>query len=246
MTEAEWMACTDPRPMLEFLQGKASERKLRLFAVACWRRVWLLIGDERARIAVEVAERYADDLATDAEREAARRACARTLVFWQDKPVQCWRPMQMDRPRIAQRVFIDCIAAKWETASFARVGAIVVDGAGQMAACPPGQDYDPVKWQVESQEQCKLLRDIFGNPFRPVTLDPAVLAWNDSTVVRLAQAAYDERQMPEGLFDNSRLAVLADALEEAGCQDLDILSHCRSGGEDIRGCWVIDLLLGKS
>ena len=115
-----------------------------------------------------------------------------------------------------------------------------------MAACPPGQDYDPVKWQVESQEQCKLLRDIFGNPFRPVTLDPAVLAWNDSTVVRLAQAAYDERQMPEGLFDNSRLAVLADALEEAGCQDLDILSHCRSGGEDIRGCWVIDLLLGKS
>jgi hypothetical protein len=98
----------------------------------------------------------------------------------------------------------------------------------------------------ELAAQALLLRDIFGNPFRPITLHPAVLTWNDATVVRLAQAAYEERHMPEGTLDNGRLAVLADALEEAGCNDADILSHCRSGGEHVRGCWVVDLLLGKS
>jgi hypothetical protein len=65
-------------------------------------------------------------------------------------------------------------------------------------------------------------------------------------VVRLAQAAYEERQMPAGTLDNTRLAVLADALEEAGCDNADILAHCRSGGEHVRGCWVVDLILGKS
>jgi hypothetical protein len=91
-----------------------------------------------------------------------------------------------------------------------------------------------------------LLRDIFGNPLRPVSISPVVLAWNDAAIVRLAQAAYDERHLPEGTLDNGRLAVLADALEEAGCQDKDILAHCRSGGEHVRGCWVVDALLGKS
>jgi hypothetical protein len=96
------------------------------------------------------------------------------------------------------------------------------------------------------EAQCHLLRDIFGNPFRPASLAPSVLTWNDATVVRLARAAYDERHMPEGTLDNGRLAVLADALEEAGCQDQDILGHCRSGGEHVRGWWPVDLCLGKT
>ena len=82
------------------------------------------------------------------------------------------------------------------------------------------------------------MRDIFGNPFRPVTVNPGWLAWNDGTVPRIAQAIYDERA-----FD--RMTILADALEDAGCTDQDILGHCRSGGEHVRGCWVVDLLLGK-
>jgi hypothetical protein len=65
-------------------------------------------------------------------------------------------------------------------------------------------------------------------------------------VVRLAQAAYDERHMPEGTLDNVWLAVLADALEEAGCSDAEILNHLRRPGPHVRGCWVIDLCLGKS
>jgi hypothetical protein len=90
------------------------------------------------------------------------------------------------------------------------------------------------------------LHDIFGNPFRPVTIAPAVLAWNDATVVRLAQAGYDERHLPAGTLDNGRLAVLADALEEAGCTDADILGHLRGPGSHVRGCWAVDLCLGKS
>ncbi len=91
-----------------------------------------------------------------------------------------------------------------------------------------------------------MLREVFGNPFRPITLASTILAWNGATVVRLGQAAYDERQMPEGTLDNGRLAVLADALEEAGCTDAGILNHLRGPRNHVRGCWVVDLLLGKS
>jgi hypothetical protein len=83
-----------------------------------------------------------------------------------------------------------------------------------------------------------LLLDIFGNPFRPVPIDPAWLRWQGGTVVNLAHAIYDARQ-----FEN--LPVLADALEEAGCANADILAHCHSDGPHVRGCWVVDALLGK-
>ncbi|MCI0456355.1 MAG: hypothetical protein L0Z62_05185 [Gemmataceae bacterium] len=91
-----------------------------------------------------------------------------------------------------------------------------------------------------------LLRDLFGNPFRPVAVDPSWLTWYGGTVLRLAQATYHERHLPEGTLDSPRLAVLADALEEAGCTDADILGHLRGPGPHVRGCWVIDLLLGKN
>lgn len=90
-----------------------------------------------------------------------------------------------------------------------------------------------------------LLRDIFGNPFRPVTIDPVWRTWNNGTVVKLSQAIYDERELPSGHLDAGRLAILADALEDAGCTNTDILDHCRSPGLHVRGCWVVDLLLGK-
>ena len=114
--------------------------------------------------------------------------------------------------------------------------------ASLRAALPPPE---ATFLDAELGALCGLVRELFGNPFRPVSLAPAILAWNDAAVVHLARAAYDERHLPEGTLDNGRLAVLADALEEAGCTDADILGHCRSGGEHVRGCWVVDLLLGK-
>jgi hypothetical protein len=82
------------------------------------------------------------------------------------------------------------------------------------------------------------IRDIFGNPFRPVAVDPDWLTWNGGTVPKLAQAIYDQRRFQD-------LPILADALEEAGCTNADILNHCRQPGEHVRGCWVVDLVLGK-
>jgi hypothetical protein len=88
------------------------------------------------------------------------------------------------------------------------------------------------------------VRDIF-NPFRPAPLEPSVVAWNDAIVVRLAQIAHDDRHLPAGRLDLTRLAVVTDALEEAGCKDADILGHLRGPGPHVRGCWAVDLLLGK-
>jgi hypothetical protein len=82
---------------------------------------------------------------------------------------------------------------------------------------------------------CDILRDIFTNAFRPIAVDPA---WRTSNVTALAQSIYDDRAF-------ERLPILADALEDAGCDNAHILNHCRSGGEHVRGCWVVDLILGK-
>jgi hypothetical protein len=91
--------------------------------------------------------------------------------------------------------------------------------------------------------QCGLLRDLLGNPFRPVTLDPAL---RTPAVLSLAQAAYSHRTLPAGTLDPERLAVLADALEESGCTDADILTHLRGPGPHVRGCFAVDLILNKS
>jgi hypothetical protein len=88
----------------------------------------------------------------------------------------------------------------------------------------------------------RLLNEVHGNPFRPVTLDPA---WQAPQVVALAQAAYEQRELPSGTLGATRLAVLADALEDAGCTGQTILDHLRGPGPHVRGCWAVDLLLGK-
>jgi hypothetical protein len=89
-----------------------------------------------------------------------------------------------------------------------------------------------------------LVADVFGNPYRPASTPEAVCL--TPQVAAVAQAAYDERSFPSGHIDPVRLAVLADALEDAGCADADILAHCRGAGPHVRGCWVVDLVLGKS
>jgi hypothetical protein len=103
-----------------------------------------------------------------------------------------------------------------------------------------------VPWR-QNRPCCELVRDIFGRfPSRPLpTLPVSVLTWRDSLVVNLAKAAYDNRLLPSGHLDPARLAVLADALEDASCQEPQILEHLRGEGPHVRGCWVVDLLLGK-
>jgi hypothetical protein len=97
----------------------------------------------------------------------------------------------------------------------------------------------PSRLGAVSSRQCDLLRDVLGNPFRLARINQACLTWNDGTIPKLAQGIYDDRA-----FD--RLPILADALEDAGCDNADILAHCRGPGPHVRGCWVVDLILGKS
>lgn len=92
----------------------------------------------------------------------------------------------------------------------------------------------------ESMAQTNLLHDIFGNPFRPLPIiAPSMLAWNDATIAKLAKVIYDERRFED-------MPILADALQDASCQNEEILSHCRGPGPHVKGCWVLDVLLGKS
>ena len=225
MTEAQWLACTDPGPMLEFLGGKASDRKLRLFAAACCRRVEFLLRDWGAREALAVVERLADGLATDEERSDARGAA-------QQATQSQAHPMAL---RAASAVYWAAARSAMEAARNARQQAI--DSVYWLEGDSAGSDYTSVRWRVEAG-QVELLRDIIGNPFRPIASPAPWLSWNDGTIAALAQAIYDERA-----FD--RLPILADALEDAGCDNADLLAHCREPGEHVRGCWVIDLLLGK-
>jgi hypothetical protein len=102
-------------------------------------------------------------------------------------------------------------------------------------------------WQeTERAAQAALLRCIFGNPLRPpLLIEPSWLTRNDRAVIRLVQAAYEDRQMPSGHLDPAHLAALAAALEEAGCTNAGLLRHLRGEGSHVRGCFAVDAVLGR-
>jgi hypothetical protein len=226
MTATEWLTATNPEPLLAFLRGKASDRKLRLFAVACCRRIWHVMIDERSRVAVEMGERSADET-VDLEKldqlsGAAEEAFEDSITDTDDAPIQCHSGVTP--PQISAA----CAAASYASNSpVVRLEDAVVVVNATSEAVPDKRE--------ENRRQSELLRDIFGNPIRSVVCDPA---WRSEPVSALAAGIYADRA-----FD--RLPILADALEEAGCDDADILNHCRMPGPHVKGCWVVDLVLGK-
>jgi hypothetical protein len=204
MTEAEWSSSDNPMAMLEDLRlaCQVSARKLRLFGVACSRRVWGRL-DESARAAVEIAERFADGLASADELRTARLWCksAGDSASWYAAAT---------RPDIAAR----------NAALSAQAGAPI---------------------PAERAVQAALLRDLFGNRYRPLSsMDQAWLAPGGTAARLLAQAIYDEKD-----FSPGRMALLADVLAGAGCTNSDVLGHSRGSGPHVRGCWVVDWILGK-
>ncbi len=215
MTEAEWLACRDPDPLLEYLRAEAcarrlpqpSRRKVRLFACACCRRAWAALTDDRSRRAVEAAERYADRLASRDEL---------ALAFMQAKA-------------------IGCIG----NAGLAAALAAVPTGWPDRAATHAALTGDPRRWGEERAAQARLVRDLFGKPFRPApALDHDLPGRDGGAIRQLARTIYEERAF-------HRLPHLADALETAGCGGAEILAHCREDGEHARGCWAVDALLRK-
>jgi hypothetical protein len=219
MTEQDWLMTTNPYDLTHH-KACRSERKRRLLSCAFARRVLSLIPDDRYQQAVEVAERYADGLTTEEEMRATRRAMNKA---WKER--RFTEAGNDAATAVLATLSKEAVGAVhgWEAAAFAR---------GSLAR----PDYDR-GYGEEQHVACALARDVFRNPFRPVTLDRA---WLTASVMGLAQAAY-ERRLPDGTLDQTRLAVLADALEEAGCDSPDVLTHCRQPTLHVRGCWVVDL-----
>jgi hypothetical protein len=228
MNEAEWLACTDPQKMLSFLEAQkpANVRKAHLFACVCVRRIWQLLTDDRIRLAVEMGEQLADG------------AIAAEYID------DAWCAWVQDDPDFFSGEYAE-VAALAATGVSARWD---FDDAQKYAVCaatgvdPSGIDPVNPRVAVELKVQEQLLRCIGGNPFRPGHLDPSSLT---PTLEALAQTAYQERELPSGYLDETHLFLLADALEEAGCSDTDLLGHLRGPGPHARGCWAVDLVLAK-
>ena len=240
MTEEEWMACNDPTPMLEFLSvpggdnavlefsaERVSRRKMRLFCVACCRMVWTHFVEPEVMRAVELSETFADDPTV----HSALCEASRVVNDINDEEWFSGFAGGPTTPGLWDRTAVAWEASK-VTVRPEGVAAKVVIVAGEVDENGP-----------TSQMNAALLRDILGPlPFSPITLNPT---WLTPTVLNLARAAYEERALPSGELAPDRLGVLSDALEEAGCDNEDILNHLRSPGPHVRGCWGLDLLLGK-
>jgi hypothetical protein len=222
MTEAEWLACTDPALMLKFIQSSyqtLSARKLRLFAVACCRSIISGQTEREVREAVDTLEQFAEGKVSEWQ---LRKACSGAQAVW---------VFAFGCDYVSAAVYEATRLAANHPFDAATAAALV---AAEAAACRAGRGTKA----AELQAQCDWLRDVFPSPFRPKFVQRSWSLWNGRTVPKLAQAIYED-----WAFD--RLAILGDALEEACCTNADILSHCRSAGPHVRGCWVIDLLLGK-
>jgi hypothetical protein len=243
MTEAEWLAATDPEQLVRSLLGRASERKLRLFTLACCDRVQPLITDPRSTAALAFAWEYVE---TTPNRKGGRPKIAQAakaahieaynrFVGMTDL-IEKYRQLARSTAADAARLTLDA-DPMWAAEYVAAFAAIAIGWEWVIANKPELLPTYSAEHRIpEHAAQLPLLRCIFGNPFRPVVFVPS---WRTETAVALAAGIYEERA-----FD--RLPILADALEEAGCDHADVLNHLRGPGPHARGCWVVDGVLGKA
>jgi hypothetical protein len=232
MTEADWLATTDPRAMLKYLTHRPDhdpeDPRFLLFAVASLRQQWHLLVDARSRAAVLAAEGLAEG-----------RLSERDVEYDWEQAELAYDEAEENTSEGEQEAGALALYAAWAAFSLLFCG---YDDAWFSADVHARNHLPPSFSQGLAPVQVSLARCIFGNPFRPVSFDPA---WLTPLVRSLAEAAHDDRREPEGTLDVERLVILADALEDAGCTDTAILNHLRSTVSHVRGCWVIDILLGK-
>jgi hypothetical protein len=238
VTEEEWLDATNPTAMFAVMceqfgasLRKNGRRKLRLFACSCVRDIFELMRQPGSRQALYYVERYADQLSSEAELTTARQAARASMGKDElPNPGAYWQAAEAAYQLTSKKFDAgDHISVRHAIGSAARSWAM---GQTRSGATSPHLDL------VRARESlyANYLRDVFGNPFRPVNF-PA--GWRTSSAVGLAEAMYESREF-------SPMPILADALEEAGCDNPDILTHCRSDGPHVRGCWVVDLVLGKA
>jgi len=229
MTEKQWLSSVEPFKMLDFLRpevegdefgdepqqtqnalgDETSDRKLRLFACGVARHLWEKLEQAEVRSAVAFAEKLADGLIRKG-RLPLLRQCAQ---------VQRAAEQSIGFGRAGARAMYGAAGTAYDDAL----------GAAQIAV------REGVSTGLRKKGVASVIREVFGNPFRPVAFSPA---WRTDTAVSLARQMYESR-------DFSAMPILADALQDAGCEDATILDHCRGAGPHVRGCWAVDLVLGK-
>ncbi len=224
MTEGEWLSGSNVDELLTYLGPRADARRLRLLACACCRAIWPQLPDPRSRAGIEVAERYADGKASERELAAARN---QALVAADNRERKAgFAPYWTLNHNLR-----DCLA---------NILTAAVGAATRSAVGPARAGKQSGAWTLATASatatQAALVREVFGNPFRPAVL-PAAL--RTPVVLGLARQAYAEH-------DFALLPVLADALEDAGCEDGQLLAHLHGPGPHVRGCWALDRILGRS
>jgi hypothetical protein len=219
MTEEEWLACDDPMEMFFRVVRpmKSSRRRLDLFCIACVRLVWHLLDHPALKLPFDWLEMH------PGERVRPRGGHMSDLFQGPAKVLYDWRYRRdLGLNTFAIHIAHDLWADFYEYA---------FDNLGKRST------YDlSVLREDPSVFLPSVTREIFGNPLRSVVFDPE---WRTTTAVAIAHAMYESR-------DFSPMPILADALQDAGCENGDILGHCLGEGTHVRGCWVVDLVLGKS
>lgn len=224
MTETEWLTCDDLRPMLTYLEKKGSDRKMRLFICACCRMIWEALPDGICLTSVETGEAFADGMVDDAERIRVFEAVgeeAERIHEEEDSPREHAAPE----------------AAAYATCKHGHAAALAWSAALMAASAADNHGlYD----QGGSSAQLQCLRDIV---LFPDGKKISMHSQPSQTIIALARAAYEDQNLPTGFLEPANLAVLADALEDAGLSN-ELVAHLRSPGPHFRGCWAIDFCLG--
>jgi hypothetical protein len=226
----EWIEVNDIYATLRIFQKEASPRKWRLFAVACCRRVWHLLTNDSGRRAVDLAERFADD---EVSIEELRNA-------WKDV-IAAQRASHCNRNNIALPSALSAARNATDPGPIVHSFLDFADArraTSEREFVQPGPNRKRRQRLADRQESCAqsaLIRDILGNPFLPASLAPSCVS---RSVMDLAHVIYTEKSF-------HLLHRLGAELQIAGCNDPSILQHCRSPLPHVRGCWVVDLVLGK-
>jgi hypothetical protein len=218
------MQATHPRAMLEAAADAVSPRRLRLLACAFCRLSWHKLSSHTRKL-VEAVEAFADGQLSEAEwTETQDDARAGVEDYGGSPSTQAASAAACDVSAVLE--YWKTLAA-WVWKVSWLVVAELTKWDGPSGTFPPPSE--------EFAVQAALARCVLGNPFRPVTFSPC---WRTDTAVALARQMYESRNF-------SAMPILADALQDAGCENTDILDHCRGPGPHVRGCWVVDLVLGK-
>jgi hypothetical protein len=237
--EAPWLGRSDVEKLLFEVAPQGGERRLRLFACACCRLAWPLLAPP-AQQTVEMFEGLADGVAISREVPTRFRVQADTgsAGVWAVEAVEGlrgWFSHPFDAAGIAAH------GLRWQMQPQAGFRG-PLDSAAAVPAHAARAARDAVgewAWTRARALEVALVADIYGTAFHgPWTVRPEWLRWNDGCLVKMAQVLYDSHRFEE-------MPILADALEEAGCEDAHVLDHCRSHPRHARGCWVVDALLRR-